>query len=598
MISQNIHKELQIWALKENINHSSINSLLQILRKHECFKSFKNCTDARTLLGTPRETKLREVIPGMYYHFGLKNGIIKFLEEHQNFVSSMTQIDIVFSTDGLPISKSSSSQFWPILGSILSYNQIFLIGLYHSLKGRPHNPKMFLSEFIDEAKTIIEEGISFKGKNFTCLIKAFIADTPAKADILKIKHHAGYSSCTKCVATGEYLENRICFPDMDTLRTDEDFILNNDLEYHQGVSPLIDIPQFGAVSNVPIDYMHLVCLGVVKKLVYLWFHGTPTVRIRSHSEKIISNRLKDVRQEIPSEFQRKPRQLNEFKFWKAVEFRTFLLYTGPVVLKNMVTDLVYDNFMTLHVAISLLCTRNLDQHNITYADKLLNHFICAFKVIYGVHNVTHNVHGLLHLAKDCEFFGALDNFSAFQYENYMQQILKLLRKNDKPLQQVIKRIEELQNHIVYNKQNSAINKSIKYFMPHEDGPLPLGCTSPQYKKFKINNLFTIVVKNRRNWCCLLKNGEIVIVHNIVKCKNIICIVGYQFIVKCNFYTKPCESSFVGNGIFEVSELSEELEMWDVANVCAKMALFHINEGKFSAISLLHSDISETQNLYE
>jgi hypothetical protein len=39
------------------------------------------------------------------------------------------------------------------------------------------------------------------------------------------------------------------------------------------------------------------------------------------------------------------------------------------------------------------------------------------KIVYGKGMLVHNVHGLIHLADDARIFGALDNFSAFLYEN-------------------------------------------------------------------------------------------------------------------------------------------------------------------------------------
>lgn len=48
---------------------------------------------------------------------------------------------------------------------------------------------------------------------------------------------------------------------------------------------------------------------------------------------------------IPSEFARRPRSINEVKLWKAVEFRNFLLYTGPIVLRYILKKDLYDHFM-------------------------------------------------------------------------------------------------------------------------------------------------------------------------------------------------------------------------------------------------------------
>lgn len=252
--------------------------------------------------------------------------------------------------------------------------------------------------------------------------------------------------------------------------------------------------------------------------------------------------------------------------------------------------------MTLHVAISLLCNKDLNEQYTDYAEQLLNHFVVAFKVIYGVHNVTHNVHGLLYLAKDCKLFGALDNFSAFQNENYMQQLLKLLRKDDRPLQQVVRRLTEFQMYKV-KPISSNNSQCIKYLMAHEDGPLPSDCTSSQYKKLKINNNQNIIVKTKKKIYCLLKNEKVVAVHNIAKKKNsCMCIIGYQFLVKLDLYTKPCNSSLYDRGIFEVSDLSEVLKVWPVACFKAKMVLFSICDDKFAAFTLLHSNVFETQTL--
>lgn len=60
------------------------------------------------------------------------------------------------------------------------------------------------------------------------------------------------------------------FPELHaTLRTDKDFILQLQQEHHKGNTPLEKIG-IGLVSNVPLDYMHLVCLGIMKSLLMFW----------------------------------------------------------------------------------------------------------------------------------------------------------------------------------------------------------------------------------------------------------------------------------------------------------------------------------------
>lgn len=49
--------------------------------------------------------------------------------------------------------------------------------------------------------------------------------------------------------------------------------------------------------------------------------------------------------------------------------------------------------------------------------------------------MSHNVHGLIHIADDYERFGPLDNISAFPFENFMKNLKKKLSNHEMPLQQ-------------------------------------------------------------------------------------------------------------------------------------------------------------------
>ena len=85
-----------------------------------------------------------------------------------------------------------------------------------------------------------------------------------------------------------------------------------------------------------------------------------------------------------------------------------------------------------------------NEENIKYAEELLEYFVEHFEVLYGKQYISHNVHNLLHLCNDVRKFGVLDNFSAFPFENFLGSLKKLIRKSDKPLQQLARRYGELQ----------------------------------------------------------------------------------------------------------------------------------------------------------
>lgn len=117
-------------------------------------------------------------------------------------------------------------------------------------------------------------------------INVFIADSPAKHHCLNIKGHGGYNSCHKCKIPGERHKNdrTLIYKGIGySLRTDEQFLsfqsedshhlVNSEEKHHNGISALSNLPM-GLVSQVPIDYMHLVCLGVVRKIVVgAWIDG-------------------------------------------------------------------------------------------------------------------------------------------------------------------------------------------------------------------------------------------------------------------------------------------------------------------------------------
>jgi len=197
-------------------------------------------------------------------------------------------------------------------------------------------------------------------------------------------------------------KNRRCFPKLNAKRrTDGDFLDYSDKKYHEKRTILDSIPELGLVSNVTLDYMHLILLGVVKKMITLWIHGENTYRLGRLQILKISKRLEnDMKPFISKEFGRRPQTLEFSKLWKAIEFRQFLLYTGPIVLRKILPKAMYDHFMTLHVLIRILCDVERHQNKFNYAESLAKHFIKSFAKIYGVHHVTHNVHGIIHLVED------------------------------------------------------------------------------------------------------------------------------------------------------------------------------------------------------
>ena len=164
-----------------------------------------------------------------------------------------------------------------------------------------------------------------------------------------IKNHNGNSSCERCIQEGVWHQGRIIFPEMNApLHTDCIFKEMSDPSHHVCRSPFADL-ELGLVSNFPLDYMHLVCLDITRKLIYLLLNGPLVTRLPHRLVMLISEDLISIRPHIPSEFARKPRSLKEVAMWKATEHRQFLLYTGMVVLRAKVNSAIYNNFLLLSI---------------------------------------------------------------------------------------------------------------------------------------------------------------------------------------------------------------------------------------------------------
>ena len=197
------------------------------------------------------------------------------------------------------------------------------------------------------------------------------------------------------------------------------------------------------VMQFPIDPMHCIDLGVSKRLLVLWKEGPLPHRLSAGKIKIISDFHQAIRHYIPADFNRKPRGLDELKMWKATGFSTFLLYTGPVILKYVLGHEEYIHFLSLSVGICIISNDKLP-HLKPYAEELLSYFVNKSCNLYSRKFVSYNVHCLLHLTACAAYNGTLNECSAYKFENYMTRIKRCIRGTGEPLVQIANRLAEKQ----------------------------------------------------------------------------------------------------------------------------------------------------------
>lgn len=585
---------LRNWAVDKRIRANALSKLLKGIRSHEIDKADLPL-DARTLLKTPR-SGIQSVTPvplagGDYIHFGLKQGLLDSLkgglkDSYGPLQSNgVNRINVKLSFDGLPLNRSTDKNFWPQLGSLLEAKDEtpFCIGIYYGTS-KPSCFREYTSETITEARSLHENPFEFEGHTYQlCFEGPVICDIPAKSDIKNIKHHSGYNSCDKCTQRGIFYLRRLTFPyEKLVLRTDTSFRKKTDGEHHNGDSGFLPLP-IDMVKSFVTDYMHLVCLGVMRRLLMLWLRVKNKNKLGTENRARLSRLLVGLKKHTPREFARKPRTLKEIRHFKATEFRQFLLYSGPVILKNVLPRKVYNHFMLFSVAIRILVSSDaFDAEYVDYADTLLHKFVKEFASFYGKHNLVRNVHGLLHLCEDVRNFGPLDFFAAYIFESFLGIHIKpAVRCPLHPLVQVAKRYYEI-------KENRLHNPPIDHQLEtcqgeHKNGPTVHDVACLQYKTYN-HNKFVLKICSPDN-CVMLNDGQVVLIENVIKDDSGIRLVGRTFKYFEDMFQSPCLSKYVN---ICVANSPGSLQEYEVADVVFKCVYYPQKNDKYVILPMVHS----------
>jgi hypothetical protein len=577
-LSDTISHELATWAVTYHIPLTATGALLAILKPH--IQSLPK--DPRTLLKTPTHYSVKKMCGGEYSYLGLAKGLSHFVT---NSVIEGGCLELQINIDGIPLFKSSSSSLWPILCFVMNaaVKEPFVVGVFYG-KEKPDNAADFLSDFVMEVSDLIANGINVGNKTYGVSIHSFVCDAPARAFVKGTKSHSGYSSCEKCTIHGDYA-GKVIFTVADSpLRTDESFKAMIDEDHHVAPCPLNPLP-IGFVTQFGLDYMHLACLGVMRRLLLYWKGPVGPLHVRLGRQDIceVSTRLLNLTAHVPLEFARRPRTLDDLPRWKATEFREFLLYTGQIVLKGILSDKLYDHFMLLCVSMRLLASSEQCLDRIDYANELLRNFVHDAANLYGKEILVYNVHSLLHLSDDVKRLGCLDNFSAFVFENKLGQLKKLIRNPHHVIEQLLRRLDE--------QKAFGVPQHKSYEQPVAKSEHMLGPLLPQYRGGRqfthVQTTMWTLSRRTGNNCVLLENHTVAIVKNIVKTKNDIILLCCQFDTVCETFTSPLNSEQLK--IYMVSGETSSLfavKIGDVLQKCVCCPCPTLGD-KFIVIPLLH-----------
>lgn len=563
---------LKEWALECRPNISHVDKLLKIINNYPMFGSLPKTYE--TLVQTPRNIQIRSVPPGKYFHLGVKYAVSSIIDYYSPILLEGTlQLDL--NIDGIPIYSSSKTQFWPILGQIknIKGSSPFLIGIYCGKK-KPNCVKQYLEDLIIDLKDMQENFLEYKDKFYKIKLRAVICDAPARSYVKCVKGHNGYSSCNFCIQEGVFDKSRMYFPETNaTLRTDTSFRnkIHEDHHLEEGdiISPFEEL-DIDMIHAFPLDYMHLLLLGVMKKLLLIWLSGDLRVRMNGNNILLLNNLLDKISDTQSRIFSRPSRSIDDLKYWKSTEFRTFLLYTGPVVLKTILSPELYSNFLNLHIA-TKICIRNEFEPHLDIAHQLYLDFVASFEECYGAHLISSNVHNVVHLVECVKRFGVLDNFSAFPFESALGRVKFLIKKNQQELQQVAKRIIENRGILIRGKKLL------------EDETILKKETFPNSKKFAVLNIGEIKYSNddKDGWF-LSRSGKIVKICYFKNTDGIIMIHGDEIsTILANIYKRPIESMFFD--IYTTDTFQKQPKVFSITDIQMKIFYFSLKESDSSNI---------------
>lgn len=208
-----------------------------------------------------------------------------------------------------------------------------------------------------------------------------------------------------------------------------------------------------------------------------------------------------------------------------------------------------------------------------------------FGEIYGNDAIVYNVHGLIHLPWMYSSF-------LFPFENHLQKMKKLVRKPERPIAQIIRRLSEqsFAGTCMTSGQGSGLPLG-PLKKQHFDGPIPDGLdVKGQYGQLDTDQ-WTMKVSRGNN--IFLIGDDICVIDNIVECINGIYVVYRVFSDKKVFFTYPFSSDLLN--MYCVSQAIGPIKMQNCQLLQENASLFHIGEILWSCLYFLHPNRAATIN---
>lgn len=399
----------------------------------------------------------------------------------------------------------------------------------------------------------------------------------------------GKDGCLMCTTVGDYsyVSNTVIFPKLDCpKRTDADFRDRKYEGHHKCDSPLLKLG-IDMIEQFPIgDSLHLLHLGIMKRLLFGWRDGT----FRKTGTKWASKTFVEInsfllRCKMPREIHRAVRGIDCLPHWKGTEYRTFLLYVGIVALKDHTSYEIYQHFLLLFCAITI-CEVKHFAHLLPLARAMLDDYLEQFRTIYGEQYMTSNIHNLTHLIDDVEKFGVLQSFSSYPFESMLGQMKRLVRNGRNPLPQLARRISEMSQFLT-RVENPISPKSV-LSVPNNGREVPPNFRNVDNEFFSkiVLGGFSLSTDMANKWF-LTGKDEIVGLKCVISEQKKIMLLGSVLTKHTDFFERPVRSRTLN--IYASEYFSEDsYQLFDITDVKCKLVRIEYNDNIDVYMPLLHT----------
>ena len=199
----------------------------------------------------------------------------------------------------------------------------------------------------------------------------------------------------------------------------------------KGRSLLLDIEHFMYIEGLPTEYMHLVCLGVVRRMLELTFSvGESRSRITKRpltSPEKFNELMKVIK--VFKEFSRRARKL-DLAVMKAQELRNIVLFYFILITKCLEKndkEVKLWEMLAFMVRACILPREEFANVNVNHVKYCLKNFYVLFQQLFGAKNCTYSVHVMSsHLLKMIAQ-GPLTETSAFKFEAFYAELRRAFK---------------------------------------------------------------------------------------------------------------------------------------------------------------------------